>query len=117
MPSDYLGLSAADVVARLVALASAAAGGKVTVRLGDEGIGCRNVGIDLPRERRSAAATRLLRQRVRGALERNGVILAETALAPPVGGDIRGSVRVRVVEPTHKDAAHMLFAPQDHRRR
>jgi hypothetical protein len=62
-------------------------------------------------------ATRLLRQRVRDALERAGVILAETALAPPVGGDIRGSVRVREVAPTHKDAAHMLFAPQDQRRR
>lgn len=112
MPSDYLGLSPADVVARIHAVASAAASATVTVRLGDEVFGCRNVGLDLPAQRRSATATRLLRARVRDALERAGVILAETALAPRVSGDIRGSVRVREVAPTQKDAAHMLQPPR-----
>ncbi|MFT3773972.1 MAG: hypothetical protein QM820_52050 [Minicystis sp.] len=112
MPSDFLGLSSADVAARLSAIASAAAAGPVDIHLGDDVFGCRNIGVDLPRQRRSATATRLLRQRVRDALERAGVVLAESALAPKVAGDIRGSVRVREITPTYGDAAHMLRPPR-----
>ncbi|APR84068.1 Hypothetical protein A7982_09417 [Minicystis rosea] len=108
MPSPYLGLAPQEVGERLSAIASGVAAGPVTIHVGEDVFGCRNVGVDLPRARRPAAATRLLRQRVRDALERAGVILAESALSPKVAGDIRGSVRVREVAPSYGDASHML---------
>lgn len=112
MPSAFLGLTTIEVISRLLSIASAAASAPVTVHVGEDAFGCRNVGVELPRGRRSAAATRLLRQRVREALERGGVVLAESALAPRVAGDIRGSVRVREVAPTYGDAANMLQPPR-----
>lgn len=108
VPPSYLGLSAGEVLARLLDVAAAAAGAPVAVRVGEDVFGCRNVGVDLPRARLRAAETRLLRQRVRAALEREGVVLAEAALSPKVAGDIRGSVRVREVVTTLMDGAHML---------
>lgn len=112
MPSAYLGLAPADIAARLLSLASAVADAPVVIHLGGDVFGCRNVGVELPRRRRSTMETRLLRQRVRDALERGGVVLAPSALAPRVPGDIHGSVRVREVVPTYQDAAHMLVAPR-----
>jgi len=112
VPSAFLGLTPIDVISRLLAVAAEAASSPVTVHVGDDAFGCRNVGVELPRGRRSAAATRLLRQRVRAAMEQAGVVLAESALAPRVAGDIRGSVRVREVAPTYADAAHVLRAPR-----
>ena len=112
VPSPYLGLAPREVGERLSAIASDAAAAPVTIHVGEDVFGCRNVGIDLPRQKRTASATRLLRQRVRDALERAGVVLAESALAPKVAGDIRGSVRVREVAPSYGDASHMLRAPR-----
>ena len=109
MPLEFVGLTPVAVEARVSLAASTAAGARVVVHVGEDVFGCRNVGVDLPRARRSAAETRALRQRVRDALERIGVILAESALAPRVMGDVRGSVRVRDVAPTRADASHMLM--------
>jgi hypothetical protein len=39
----------------------------------------------------------LLRLRLHEALERAGVEMAENALAPKVGGDLRGTVQVRAI--------------------
>jgi hypothetical protein len=112
VPSTFIGLSVTDVLSHILAVASSAASAPVAVHVGDDAFGCRNVGIELPRGRRSAEATRMMRLRVREALEQAGVVLAESALAPRVPGDIRGSVRVRVVAPTYADAAHMLQPPR-----
>jgi len=108
VPSPYLGLEPGEVAERLLAVVARAAAGPMAIHVGDEVFGCRNVGVDLPRRRRSVAETRLLRLRVREALERDGVVLAESALAPRVPGDLTGSVRVREVAASHGDAAHML---------
>jgi hypothetical protein len=100
-----LNLSADEIAARIHASATAAAGAPVLVRVGDEVHGYRNIGVDLPRGRRSAVEGRRLLNRVRAALEARGVPLAETALAPKVGGDIRGSVQVRELALGGGDAA------------
>jgi hypothetical protein len=113
VPTAYLGLGPADIAARVRAVAAAAAAAEVQVHVGDDVFGCRNLGVVLPPGRRSAAATRLLRLRVRDALEKAGVVLAESALAPRVAGDLRGSVRVREVTATYLDAAHVQRAPAD----
>ena len=105
MGRPFLNLSADEIAARIHAAASAAIGAPVVVRVGDEVHGYRNVGVDLPRGRRSAAEGRRLLNRVRAALEARGVPLAETALAPKVGGDIRGSIQVREVTLGGSDAA------------
>ena len=91
----FLDLAPADIVARVEAVAAGAAGGPVRVRVGDEAHRYRNVGVDLPKGRRSASAGRLLRSRVWAALEGAGFVMAENAIAPKVTGDLRGSVRVR----------------------
>ncbi len=114
-PASFLGLTPADVVARVSAVASEAAAAPVVVRVGAEVFGCCNVGVDLPDDRgrrRPAAAARSLRRRVQDALEQAGVVLAELALAPRVPGDVRGSVRVRESVPDHTDAADMVSAPR-----
>ena len=50
----------------------------------------------------------MLRARVRDALEAAGVTMAVHALAPRVGGDLRGSVNVRRLERRSGDAAGLL---------
>ncbi len=107
MGKAFLDVAPAEIVARLQAVAAAAAGGPVTVRVGEEGLGCRNVGVELPPGRRSASAGRLLRARVRSALEAAGVVLVETTLAPRVGGDVAGNVRVREVAASWGDASQL----------
>jgi hypothetical protein len=67
---SFLNASAADVVARVHAAVTTATGGPMVVQVGDEGRGFRNVGVDLPRARRSARESRFLRHRVWTALER-----------------------------------------------
>lgn len=108
MTPAFLGLSPALVAERVAIAASSAIAAPVVVHVGDDVFGCRNVGVDLPRARRSTVETRLLRARLRDALERAGVVLAESALAPRVAGDIRGSVWVRDAAPTRADASHMI---------
>jgi hypothetical protein len=107
----FLDLSADDIIASVQAIASAAAGGPVVVRLGEELLGYRNVAVDLPARRCSAAEGRLLRSRVRAALETGGVTLAEHARAPKVAGEIRGSIRVRDVGMSWGDASGLVRAP------
>jgi hypothetical protein len=111
MLSSFLNLTALDVAARVQTVAAAAARGPVVVRVGDEVFGYRNVGVDLPRGRRSAAEGRLLRNRVWVALETAGVVMAETAGAPKVGGDMLGSVRVREVAANWGDASGLARPP------
>jgi hypothetical protein len=110
MPDPFLNLTAIDIAARVQAIAAAAAG-PVVVRVGDEVYGYCNVGIDLPRVRRSAAETRLLRNRLSRALETAGVVMAATAGAPRVVGDVLGSVRVRLVAANWKDASGLAGPP------
>jgi hypothetical protein len=47
MSPAFLDLPAADINARVQAIAATAAGGPVVVRVGDEVHGYRNVGVDL----------------------------------------------------------------------
>jgi hypothetical protein len=107
MQATFLAATPAQIVARLQAVAAAVAGAPVVVRVSDEVFGCRNVGVDLPPGRRAAGAGRLLRDRVRSALEAAGVVLAETAVAPRVGGDVTGNVRVREVAASWGDASQL----------
>jgi hypothetical protein len=95
----FLDAAPSDIAARVTAVASGAAGAPVAVRVGDEAFGYRNVGVTLPRARRSALEARNLRRRVMLALERLGVTSAEAALAPRVVGDLVGSVRVCATPP------------------
>lgn len=115
MPGRFIEVSAEDIVLCLEQVASAAAGGPVTVRVGPEAVlvGTRNLGVDLPyaRPRRSAQATLLLRRRVGYALERAGVTMAPCALAERVPGDLRGCVQVReVVISSNLDACQLMPA-------
>jgi hypothetical protein len=112
MSRAFLDLAAADINARVQAISDTAAGGPVVVRVGDEVYGYRNVGVDLPCGRRSAAERRLLRNRVRTALEVAGVVMAETAVAPKVGGDLRGNVLVREVAMSWGDASGLAQPPR-----
>jgi hypothetical protein len=110
--TPFLNVPAADIVARIRVVASAAADGPVVVRVGDDVHGYRNVAVDLPRGRRSAAEGRRLRNRVWTALEAAGVVMAETAGAPKVGGDLRGNVQAPEVAPNWADASGLVRAPQ-----
>ena len=112
MLDAFLGATADEITARIQAAASQAAGGPTVVRVAEEAYGSRNVGIDLPRGRRSAAEGRAMRRRVREALEAAGVALVETAIAPTVAGDMRGTVRVREGAPSRGDAAHVAQPPR-----
>jgi hypothetical protein len=107
MASAFVDAAPAQIVARLEALGASAALAPVTARVGEEAFGCRNVGVDLPRARRSTDERRALVNRVRAALEAAGVVLAETAVAPRVRGDVVGNVRVREVEPSWGDGARL----------
>jgi hypothetical protein len=78
------------------------------VRIGGEVFGYRNIGVDFPPGRWSAAEGRLLR----AALEAAGVPSAENALAPKVAGDLLGNVRVRDVGINWGDAAGLLGMPR-----
>jgi hypothetical protein len=101
-----------EIVARVDAAATAAADGPVLVRVGDDVHGYRNLGVDLLRCRRSAAESRLLRSRVWAALEAAGVVMAQAAVAPKVGGDFRGHVQVREPSVSWSDAAHLAGPPR-----
>jgi hypothetical protein len=112
MADTFIGVSPEAILAHVESVASAAAGGPVVARIGDEMLGFRNVGVDLPRRRMSAHEARILRSRVRDALEKAHVVLAPSALAPRVAGDICGSVRVRVLAVGSGDAARLLQPPR-----
>jgi hypothetical protein len=109
MLRDFFGLSPEDLAARIRTIATTAAGAPVAhVHVGAEVHGYRNVGVDLPPERRSVEKTRALRRRAREALESAGVPMAANALAPKVAGDLRGSVHVRDVVRSEIDASHFM---------
>jgi hypothetical protein len=112
MIGTFIGATPEDIVARVEAAVSGAAGVAVVVRVGAEVHSYRNVGVDLPRARRSTEEARALRRRVSEAAEAAGVALAENALAPKVGGDLRGSVQVREVRRSGGDASHLMRGPQ-----
>ena len=97
MSDAFLHASPADILARIEAVAREAAVGRFVVRVGADQGGFCNIGLALPRERRSPYASRELRLRLREGLERAGVVLIEDALAPPISGDLRGTVQVRPV--------------------
>jgi len=108
MSDAFLGAGAEEILARLQAAVREAAGAAVAVRVGAEAYAFRNIGVDLPLGRRSVDERRSLRGRMRDALERAGVTLAENAITPRVAGDLRGSVRVRVVQTSSADASALL---------
>ena len=110
MSDAFLYASPADILARLEAVGRAVAAGSFVVRVGADQNGYCNVGVDLPRARRSAREHRELRLRLRDGLERAGVVLAEDALAPKVGGDLRGTVRVRTAARWTTGPAHLIQA-------
>ena len=95
MSDAFLHASPADILARIEAVAREAAVGRFVVRVGADHDGVCDVGLALPRERRSAHASRMLRLRLREGLERAGVVLIEDALAPTISRDLRGTVQVR----------------------
>jgi hypothetical protein len=100
-------LTAADIAARVQAVAATVADGPVVVHVGNEVHGFRNVGVGLPRRRRSANESCLLRKRVWAALEAAGVTMAETADEPKVAGDLLGNVRVRELAVDWRDASRL----------
>ena len=106
MSDAFLHASPADILARLEAVGREAAAGSFVVRVGADQNGYCNIGVDLPRARRTAQANRELRLRLREGLERAGVMLAEDALAPKVGGDLRGTVLVRKMTVRSTGALH-----------
>ena len=105
MSEAFLHASPVEILARLEAVGRAAAVGAFVLRVGAAHNGFCNVGLDLPRARRTAHGSRLLRLRLHEALERAGVEMAENALAPKVGGDLRGMVQVRAM--AARDSAGM----------
>jgi hypothetical protein len=82
------------------------------VRVGEEAYGYRNVAVDFPPGRRSAAERRRLRARMRAALEAAGVPSAENTLSPKVAGDLLGNVPVRDAGINWGDAAGLLGMPR-----
>jgi hypothetical protein len=54
---------------------------------------------------------RRLRNRVRDALEKAGVVMVATAGAPKVAGELLGNVRVREVDPSWGDASGLARSP------
>ena len=113
MGRAFLNASGDEVVARLGAVAAEVAGAPVVVRVGEDTLGFRNVGVDLPAGKRTAAARRLLVNRMRNALEVAGMALVETAIAPKVDGHILGNVRVREVAVNWADASQLARPPSE----
>jgi hypothetical protein len=111
MIDAFVDVPLADIIDQIRAIASAAAGSPVEVRVGEEAYGYRNIGVDFPPGRRSAAEGRKLRTRMRAALEAAGIPSAPNTLSPKVGGDLLGNVRVREVAINMGDAAGLLRAP------
>lgn len=104
MKETFLNVPAEEILARL--RAAVAQLGVTEINLGGEVHGFCNVGVTLPKKRRSAHESRELRQGVSAALTAAGVLMAENALAPKVGGDLRGQVWVRdVPRPVAMDSA------------
>jgi hypothetical protein len=93
--TSYIDVPAAEIAARLSAIAAEAAGAPCAVRLGDERHAFVNVGVDFPVRRRTREETRRLRERLWAALEGAGMVMAPNAIAPPARGDLRGQVQVR----------------------
>jgi hypothetical protein len=104
----FLNLAPDEIAARLQAAASAAAGAPVLVRVGDEVHGYANVGVDLPRGRRSAAEGRLLRNRVRAAARGGGRAAGGDGPRPSAEGDVRESIQVRDVTVSRSDLASIV---------
>jgi hypothetical protein len=103
-----------EIARRVHEAASLAFGEPVEVHVGAEAWGYRNVGVSLPRARRSRLEAANLRLRVSRAIEEAGVTLWPAANAPRVGGDIEGSVRVRAVLLRGPlDAASFAHAPPE----
>jgi hypothetical protein len=108
----FVGAPLEDIARRVRDAASAAAGGAVVVEVGDEGFGYRNVGVTLPRARRTKLDSRNLRMRVARAIEAVGVAMWPAAIAPAVRGDLVGSVRVRELDASRFiDASSFAAAP------
>jgi hypothetical protein len=112
MEHAFLDTAPEEIARRVAEAASAVAGDGVAVRVGLEAWGYRNVGVSIPRARRSRLEAANLRLHVSRAVEAAGVTLWPSANAPRVGGDIEGSVRVReVVLQGPLDAAGFAQAP------
>jgi hypothetical protein len=108
---SFLNRTHAEILARLTAVVSEAAGAPLVVRVGEEAYGARNVGVDLPRSRTKAEGA-ALRLRVREALEKARVVMAPHGLAPRVDGTLRGQVRVKEARVSMVgDAAHRARGP------
>jgi hypothetical protein len=110
----FLDVPPEEIARRVHEAAILASGGPVEVRVGAEAWGYRNVGVSLPRARRSRLEAANLRVQVSRAIEAAGVTLSPSANAPRVGGDIEGSVRVRAV--LHRgplDASSFAQAPPE----
>jgi hypothetical protein len=108
----FVGLGPEEIARRVRDAVASVAGGPVELRIGAEGSCYRNVGVVLPRARRSRLEAVNLRVHVARALEAAGVTMWPAAIAPRVGGDVEGSVRVReVVLQGPLDAASLAQAP------
>lgn len=92
----FLGLTHDEILERLAPLVAAAAGAPLTVHVGAEAHGYRNIGVELPRSK-SKHEGALLKLQVRAALELAGVTVAENALCFKVPGGMLGQVQVNVM--------------------
>jgi hypothetical protein len=93
----FLDVPPEEIARRVHEAACLVAGGPVEVRVGAEAWGHRNLGVSLPRARRSRLEAANLKLHVSRAIEEAGVTLWPAANARRVRGDIEGSVRVRAV--------------------
>jgi hypothetical protein len=108
----FVGTSPIEIETRIREAATSAAGAPVVVHVAEEAWGLINVGVSLPRTRRTRLASRNLRMTVARALEAVGVSLWPAAIAPRASGELRGSVRVREIEgPRVVDAASFAAPP------
>jgi SOS response associated peptidase (SRAP) len=101
MSDVFLGADPEHIASRILTAGSEAAGAPVVVRVGDEGEGSRNIGVDLPPYKPGVKARysrEVLRRVVAMAIERAGVTLYEDQRAPKVAGQIKGRVKVREIE-------------------
>ncbi len=108
----FLGVAPDEIARRVYEAATVVTVAPVAVRVGEEGCGFRNIGVDLPAARRSRLESRNLAINVRRALEAIGVTMYYAAVAPRVWADLEGSVRVRDVPLGNAiDAGHLAAAP------
>lgn len=103
MRDVFIGATPDQIIARLREVAEPIAAGPVIVRLSEESHGFRNVGLDLPKRRRSRLESLNLKRNVAYALGRAGWTWAPHALVQKVEGDLLGSVQVLQVRASWGD--------------